>query len=472
MPDYNGRQPYKPLMRTLRVATVLLVFLSVPTLARASDAMFLRLFLIDGTSVVSYGEYARLDDRVVFSMPVGGTAEQPRLHLVSLPVAAFDWGRTDSYTLSARYQQYASTRGEEDFLRLSNDVARALSQIAQTTEPAKALQVATSARARLADWPTSRYGYRQRDINEIVGLLDESIANLRVMAGVSAFELALVASPPPVSLQPVRGMPGGHEMFQAIMATVPMMERSTDRILLLQSALALLDGSDSVLPTAQMTAVMRSLIGRRISDEVTTDELYSSLSRRLLATAEVAAAAARVRDVEAVLATLPKEDRRLGLKRPEMVVAIQASLHVHLDDARRLRLLRDHWLVRRDFYRGYQRTVARQLLRLVKAQPTLEAIKKLAGPEPQTLSAVARRLAGDANRLAGLTPPQDLRGVHDLLIGAARFAEQAIQGRRTAVSTASVDGAWAASSAAAASMMLLTNFQEQLRSFAEPPRLR
>ena len=65
---------------------VVLVWLAAVPAARAAvDATLFRLFFRDGTSVVSYGEFARLDDQVVFSMPVGGPADQPRLHVVTLP---------------------------------------------------------------------------------------------------------------------------------------------------------------------------------------------------------------------------------------------------------------------------------------------------------------------------------------------------------------------------------------------------
>ena len=47
---------------TLRIAfLVALVWLAAAPPARAADATLLRLFLRDGASVVSYGEFARLD---------------------------------------------------------------------------------------------------------------------------------------------------------------------------------------------------------------------------------------------------------------------------------------------------------------------------------------------------------------------------------------------------------------------------
>ena len=39
-----------------------------------SPVSLFRIFLRDGSSAVSYGEYARLDDEVVFSMPLGTAA--------------------------------------------------------------------------------------------------------------------------------------------------------------------------------------------------------------------------------------------------------------------------------------------------------------------------------------------------------------------------------------------------------------
>ena len=72
--------------------------------ASAQD-LLLRLFLADGTSVVSYGEFARLDDRVVFSMVTGSDAE-PRLHIATLPTDAIDWERTDQQATSTRDQRY------------------------------------------------------------------------------------------------------------------------------------------------------------------------------------------------------------------------------------------------------------------------------------------------------------------------------------------------------------------------------
>ena len=48
-----------------------LVWLTCAAPAFAESVTLFRVFLNDGTAVVSYGEYARVGDRLVFSMPVG-----------------------------------------------------------------------------------------------------------------------------------------------------------------------------------------------------------------------------------------------------------------------------------------------------------------------------------------------------------------------------------------------------------------
>jgi hypothetical protein len=48
-----------------------------------------RVFLNDGTAVVSYGEFARVGDRVVFSMPIGaGRDDIMNLQVVNIPASA------------------------------------------------------------------------------------------------------------------------------------------------------------------------------------------------------------------------------------------------------------------------------------------------------------------------------------------------------------------------------------------------
>jgi hypothetical protein len=66
----------------------------------------------------------------------------------------------------------------------------------KTRDRTQALDIATRARNTLADWPRQHLGYRQHEVAEIVSLLDEAISNLRAAAGMTMFDLSLVAMAP------------------------------------------------------------------------------------------------------------------------------------------------------------------------------------------------------------------------------------------------------------------------------------
>ena len=437
--------------------------------AAASDAMLLRLFLTNGTSVVSYGEFARVDDHVVFSMVIGGDAE-PRLHAATLPAGAIDWARTNQHAASTRYQRYAQTRGEEEFLRLSDGVAGVLNEVLLTTDRTRALDVAQQARATLAGWPREHYGYRQQDVREILSFLDEVISDLRAAAGMTSFNVALVAMTPDIVLEPLATMPSLREQIDQAFRVASLTEQLSERVAFLQTTLLLLDEAGStILPTE--AAALRRLAETRIREEQVLDVRYCDLARRLMADATRGAARARINHVERVLNRIPREDARLGRRRPEMVHALRASVQAQLDAARRLHLLQDQWAIRRSLYRDYQRSVEGQLLQLVKSQPVFEAIRRLNGPKPDALRKLRARLRGGAEQLDRIRPSGDLRIVHDLLVGAWRFAENAVNGRYQAARVASDAIAWEASSAAAGTLLLLSRAQQEMRELLEPPRL-
>jgi hypothetical protein len=459
-----------PAVARIVISAITWWLLLTPT-AQAADVTLFRLFLTDGSTLVSFGEYARVGDRVIFSMPVGGPLDQPRLHVVTVPADEIDWSRTDRYAASARYQHYADTRGEEDFVRLTNDVARVLNEIALTTDRSRALTYAEQARAALVEWPRDHYGYRQRDVHEIVTILDESISDLRAALGISSFDLALVASPAEVALEPVQGMPTLREQLDQVFRVASMAERSSDRVALLQAAILLIEEAGAIIPPVEADGLRRAAESQ-IREEQLVDARYTDLSRRLMASATNAAARARVRDVERVLNQIPREDARLGHLRPAAVDALRASVQERLDAARRLRLLRDQWTIRRSLYRDYQRSVGSELLQLVKIQPALEAIRRLEGPAPRAVMNLRTRLAGGAETLARIRIPDDLRRAHDLLVGAWRFAEAALNGRYDAIQSGNFSTAQEASSAAAGALMMLSRAQQEIRVLLEPPQLR
>ena len=93
--------------------------------ARAAESVLYRLFLIDGSTLVSYGEFSRVADRVILNIPLGDVSASPTLQLVSIPESSVDWERTERYSNAVRAQRYGETRGEDDFALLSGRVTAA-----------------------------------------------------------------------------------------------------------------------------------------------------------------------------------------------------------------------------------------------------------------------------------------------------------------------------------------------------------
>ena len=454
-----------PYLRSLAVVLMMLL----PGRALGDDSALFRLFLLNGETLTSYGEFARVGDRVIFSLPVGGTAEQPRLQVVTLPAGMIDWERTDRHVTSARYQRYVATRGDEDFRLLTTEVARVLGQIASTTDRRQALAIAEQARRTLADWPRAHFGYRQDEVRDVIGVLDGAISTLRGATGTPGFELTLVATLEPISVEPLAALPSAREQLAQIFKVVSMTTAAADRVALLQSAVALLDEA-ATIPGVDVAATRR-IAEAGIRHEMEIDARYARMSRELSAAARRSAAAARVADTQKVLGAIRRQDAKFGRQRPELVVALEASVLGQVEAARQLRLLRDRWQLRQSIYGDYQRAAGSQIVQLVRLRPELEAIRGMEGPQTSVLQRLRTRLSGGAERLARLGVPGDLKVAHDYLISGWRFAEGAARMRYDAVASGNLATAREASSAAAAALLMLGRAQQEIRTYLEPPRL-
>jgi hypothetical protein len=265
-------------------------------------------------------------------------------------------------------------------------------------------------------------------------------------------------------------MPAARQQLDQLLVVLSLTTVVRDRQALMQSALTLLDTSRGAIEPSTV-AVIRRWLAAQLQQETAIDLRYAGMTRDLLANASRAATAARVADVERVLHRLPQEDARLGGRRPEVVQALRTAVQGQLDRARRLRLLLDQWTVRKSLYRDYQKSVGSDIVQLVKAQAALEAIRRLDGPQPDSLQSLRSRLSGGAVRLERLRIPDYLRSTHDLLVSAWRFAESAANARTLAVSSGNIATAWEASSAAAGSLMMLARAQQEIRALLEPPTL-
>jgi hypothetical protein len=216
-------------LRHAAVTGVALIGLAAPAVAQDGESGLFRLFLTDGRALTSYGEWARLDDRVVFSMPTRRGDPTAELHLVTIPASQVDWARTDRYATALRARAYAATRGEADFAQLGDTVARTLNEIATLKDPNERLARAELARRTLNEWPGTHYGYRAVEVREILGMLDEVIAGLRAATGQGAFELSLMALPALLPDEPPLPEPTEAETVEQLMTAAELAATPAER---------------------------------------------------------------------------------------------------------------------------------------------------------------------------------------------------------------------------------------------------
>ena len=447
-------------------ALISLLVLACSTRADAAESVLYRLFLMDGTTLISYGEFARVADRVVFSIPLGDTTESPALQLVSIPQSSVDWERTDRYSDAVRARRYAETRGESDFAGISIRVTDALNQIALTSDPARRLAMAVEARGNLARWPSQNFGYRAPDVAQLVGMLDEVISELRVAAGQSSFDVSLVANVTPPSAEELLPAPGFRETMEQAVAAAAATSESTERVSLLRSVAAALQ---EPARAGGWAAALHTRASSELVFELRLDKSYMDLSSSTIAAATARASRGDVTGVQSLVRTVLKTDDRLGRRRPQETAALLALLDLRLDEARRLRLARDAWVVRLGLFKTYRAAIAPVIDELRRSTRALESIRQLAGPEPRLLPRLEQRLVMGKLEIAAITPPAELQPAHELLAAAYQMARRAATGRRNAVSSGNMTLAWEASSAAAGALMLLERAGQELDRLTAPP---
>ena len=419
--------------------------------AQPASALLFRIFLADGTTLVSYGEFARVGNRVVFSVPFGDVTADPKLQVLTIDESLVDWQKTDAYAQAVRARHYAETRGESDFAILTGHVTAALNQIALTADPKQRLAMAEEARRNLAAWPAQNFNYKAAEVADLVSIFDDVIAEMRVEAGQGQFDLSLVARtlpPPPVELM---AAPDLRASFEMAYRSALLSSESAERTALLRE---LSESMRSVPRDAAWAGRLRREIDAALAEELKIDKAYGGLTTSLHGAATKLAAKADVKGLQGLIARALRADERLGRQRPAEMAALLAALDARLDEARRLRLARDAWALRVEIIKAYRESIETPLERLAGFRKWLESIRDLAGPEPKFL-----RPLGDRARLAHLelmavTPPAEAQSVHSLIAAALHMTRQAATLRTNAVSSNDIKTAWDASAAAAGAINL------------------
>lgn len=435
------------------------------------EAPLFRVFLTDGTSLVSYGEIARLDDdRVVFSMPTSASTDNPQLHLINISAERIDWRKTVDYAESARASRYLATRAETDYALLTSQVEQLLNEVALTSDPKRRLSVVEGARKVLAEWPADHFNYKLAEIRQMLSMLDEAIADLRVATGVQRFDLALVAAFEPPKHVPLLPPPTSREVIEQTLNAAKLADSAGERSSLLAVALTSLDRDAARLP-AEWAAAVKASTSAALAREVQVDRTYQSFGARILKTAGDRARTADVRGVQQLMKQVKLEDQALGELRPDAVISLLAAVEERLDAARRLRLERDRWAIKLPEIRRYRSSINPLLRALGGIESDLEDIKFLAGSGPDALGGILRASEQILKNVATIKPPDDLREAHGLFVSAAQMAGNAARIRREAALTANMTRAWDASSAAAGALMLTERVQTEMQNAFRTPQL-
>jgi hypothetical protein len=458
--------------RPVRTAALVALALLCPLWAAAADDVtLLRVFLTDGTALVSYGEPALAGSRVVFSMPTAATPNPP-LHLVNLPLERVDWERTSRYAANARATHYVQTQADIDYAALSNDVAATLSDVARTPDPAKRLEIVEKARKTLAEWPEKHYNYRRAEVQQMLSLLDEAIADLQAATGRGRFTLSLSAfADPPAIVEPLLPPPTAKEAIEQVLAAARATDSAAERVSLLSSAVAAIDRDRTALP-AEWAGVTRTETQAAVNAELGIDRAYQTLTARTMAIADRRARLADVRGVERLLHAIPRHDAALGARRPDAVNALVTAVEAQLDAARQLRLARDRFAMRAAVLARYRVAVRTPLALFAQLKPPLEAVKALSGSTPGTLAAIERTVGRILTLANAIVPPEEAVAAHALLVSAVQLAGNAAQIRREATMAGDIARAWDASSAAAGALMLGARARADIQTLLRPPQLR
>lgn len=450
-----------------RVAALLVVagLLSGPA-AVAQDAdssAIMRVFLKDGQTLPSFGETARVADRLVFTLVIGDLGNSPQYQLVSLPVALIDVEKTSRYGETVRAARYAATRGETDYAAMTADVSRALEDLAKTQDPKARLAIAERARQRLVEWSKGSYGYRAADAQELTNLFDQVIAELRAAAGESKFSVDLSMGPTAPPREPLIAPPTVRESMQAALTAAAVTDDAAEREGILSAALT---------ATEKTTGLddLRAEVSRKLAEERAADAAYAALAADAQAKADVAVSRGDVRALLSLQQTVQAKDAALGSRRPNELESLLKSLEGKLDLARSRRLTLDHYAMTRGPMLAYERRARPALSALDGLKPIFEAIRDMTGPGFEWLVRADGRLRALVPVMKEMDVPADLSDVHATLTSAITMAAEACARRKLAVAANDMPLAREASAAAAGALMLAAQGRQELLARLYPPK--
>ncbi len=458
-------------MTCRRIACAVLVFVTVASgVSRAAQAAtstpIFRVFLKSGAALACWGEYARVGDRLVLTVPIGEGA-RTTYEFVSLPVSRVDMVKTERYAEAVRAAQFAASRGETEYAALRDRLAAQLASIEAQPNAKDRLATAESARQQLIDWAGESHGYRAKEVQQLLQLFDSAIIDLRVAAGESRFSINLSTEFMPSAPVRLRPAPTSRESIELALQAASAADADEARTSLLRrarSAAAALPADDPG------TISLREAIDRALSATIRVESAYRRLDRDVRRLAAEAVDRGDVLAIEALRGRVRSTDRQLGLQRPDDVAALFEELDRAHDAAAQQRLVLDHWESTRDGLVAYARDTAGAISTLDGLSATLTEIEQMSGPPVTTLVTAERQTADVVSNFATVVVPEGMLVAHSLLGLAIEQADIAVRTRHRAVEAERLSLAREASAAAADARERLVQAKAALAAAMQPPK--
>jgi hypothetical protein len=306
--------------------------------ASADSQPWIPLVLKDGGTLLSYGDYAEVDQQFAFLLPFDA-GEVPRVEAVAIKGTSIDREATTRAAESIRATRYEISRAPADFAALTDHVSATLDAVPSEPDPLARVRIVEDVRRRLIEWPAQHYDYRARDIQNAVSLLDPILSELRAAAGVPNVDLTISAGTPKPAPRLAMQPPTLIDLLENAIRVAALITPAQRTPILRATADALRRHRNAV-PKVWLGTVERRVTAA-LKNELELDEAYDKLSRDLITRAQTAAAKGDVRAIAALQTELMERDRKLGGQREEIVASVTAALQAQFNTAAQIRLQRD-----------------------------------------------------------------------------------------------------------------------------------
>jgi len=415
-----------------------------------------RIFLKDGAVLHSHGECATLPEEMVCIVKLGGGAVPESHDVLSVPLSRVDEPRTTNYARALRAAQYGVTRGEREYADLTADMARSLAELESSTDRDRRLGIAQMARLRLAGWSADHFGFRADETRQLVAMLDEVIAELRVAAGETKFSLDLVANIAPSAPTALLPSPDASQSLEAALAAAAVTPVAAERLAILRSVQRV------SAATAGLDPALKARVSRTLQAEEVVERQYRALMQDAMARADVAVRRGRASVLQRLIWEVAEQDQKLGGRRAREMAAFGRRLEIELQLAKEQQAAFARWEQVKDQLFAYELRLRPVFDDWVSQRLVLRDVRTGTTPRTSALDTAVRRFASIDATLARMRPLAEVREVHAVLRSAVQMARQGlVLGQRLTVAS-NAEIARNASSAITGAELLLSQARAQL----------